>query len=129
MLRHAHCPPSSEANFAHHERRIAVQFTRELESFVQQRVGSYGLYDSASEHIRELVHRDYEQEDRHRWVLLENELDPGMKAEKSEFVPLEAESIPAKEYIKKVEVEDFPVFILNNDKGETSSRKWVRGVR
>jgi antitoxin ParD1/3/4 len=72
---------------------ITINFPGELESFVQQRVCSSGLYDSASEYIRDLVRRDYEQEDRRRWALLENELAPGMKADESEFVPLDAESI------------------------------------
>jgi antitoxin ParD1/3/4 len=74
---------------------ITVQFPGELESFVQQRVGTSGLYDSASEYIRDLVRRDYEQEDRRRWAILENELAPGMKADESEFVPLEAASVIA----------------------------------
>lgn len=72
---------------------ITIQFPGELENFVQQRVGSSGLYDSASEYIRDLVRRDYEREESRRWSCLENELMPGMKANKSEFVPLEADSI------------------------------------
>jgi antitoxin ParD1/3/4 len=80
---------------------ITVQFPGELESFVQQRVGSSGLYDSASEYIRDLVRRDYEQEDRRRWAMLENELAPGMKADESEFVLLDAESILAEAKARK----------------------------
>ena len=80
---------------------ITIQFPGELESFVQQRVGSSGLYDSASEYIRDLVRRDYEQEEHRRWGLLENELTPGMKADESEFVPLEAESILAEAKAQK----------------------------
>ncbi len=80
---------------------ITIQFPGELESFVQQRVGSSGLYDSASEYIRDLVRRDYEQEDRRRWDWLESELTPGMKADESEFVPLDAESIIAEAKARK----------------------------
>lgn len=72
---------------------ITIQFPGELENFVQQRVGSSGLYDSASEYIRDLVRRDYEREESRRWSCLESELMPGMKANESEFVPLEADSI------------------------------------
>jgi antitoxin ParD1/3/4 len=72
---------------------ITIQFPGELENFVQQRAGSSGLYDSASEYIRDLVRRDYEQEENRRWSCLENELAPGMKANESEFVALDADSI------------------------------------
>jgi len=74
---------------------ITIQFPGELESFVEQRVSGSGLYESAGEYIRDLVRRDYEQEERRRWSWLENELMPGMKADESEFVAMNAESIIA----------------------------------
>jgi len=72
---------------------ITILFPGELESFVQQRVGSSGLYDSASEYIRDLVRRDYEQEEQRRWNWMEEELTPGMMAAEAEFVPLDAASV------------------------------------
>ncbi len=80
---------------------ITINFPGELESFVQQRVGSSGLYDSASEYIRDLVRRDYEQEEQRRWTWLTNELTPGMNAAESEFVPLDAASIIAEAKARK----------------------------
>lgn len=72
---------------------ITINFPGELESFVQQRVGGSGLYDSASEYIRDLVRRDYEQGEQRRWTWLADELAPGIKAAESEFVPLDAASV------------------------------------
>jgi antitoxin ParD1/3/4 len=72
---------------------FTIQFRGELENFVQQRVSTSGLYDSASEYIRDLVRRDYEQEESRRWAWLENEHATGMKADESEFVTLNVESI------------------------------------
>lgn len=80
---------------------ITINFPGELESFVQQRVGGSGLYDSASEYIRDLVRRDFEQEEQRRWTWLENELMPGMKAAESEFVPLDAASVIAEAKARK----------------------------
>jgi|UniRef100_UPI00378384BB antitoxin ParD1/3/4 len=80
---------------------ITIQFPGELESFVQQRVGSSGLYDSASEYIRDLVRRDYEQEEQRRWNWMEEELAPGMKAAEADFVPLDAASVIAEAKARK----------------------------
>lgn len=80
---------------------ITINFLGELESFVQQRVGNSGLYDSANEYIRDLVRRDYEQEEQIRWTWLAEELTPGMKAAESEFVPLDAASVIAEAKARK----------------------------
>lgn len=72
---------------------ITIEFPGELGSFVEQRGGKSGLYDSASEYIRDLVRRDYEQEEQRRWTWLAGELAPGMNAAESEFVPLDAASV------------------------------------
>ena len=80
---------------------ITINFPGELESFVQQRVGNSGLYDSANEYIRDLVRRDYEQEEQRRWTWLTDELTPGMMAAESEFVPLDAASVIAEAKARK----------------------------
>ncbi|WP_449067671.1 ribbon-helix-helix domain-containing protein [Prosthecobacter sp.] len=80
---------------------FTIQFPSELGSFVEQRVSRSGLYESASEYIRDLVRRDYEQEEQQRWTALENELLPGMRAEEAEFVPLDAESLIAEAKARK----------------------------
>lgn len=80
---------------------ITSNFPGELESFVQQRMGGSGLYDSAGERIRDFVRRDYEQEEQRRWTWLADELTPGMKAAESEFVPLDAASVIAEARARK----------------------------
>ena len=80
---------------------LTIQVPGELGSFVEQRVGKSGLYESASEYIRDLVRRDYEQEEQRRWTWLEQELAPGMQAAESEFVPLDAASVIAEAKARK----------------------------
>jgi len=74
---------------------VNVRFAGELDRFVRSRVSEDGLYNSASEYIRDLVRRDYEQEEEKKWKWLEAELKPGMEADRSEFVPLDVEKIIA----------------------------------
>jgi antitoxin ParD1/3/4 len=72
---------------------LTIDFPGQLGHFVEQRVRQSGLYDSASEYIRDLVRRDFEHEEQRRWSWLEQELAPGMKAAESDFVALDAASI------------------------------------
>jgi len=75
---------------------VNVRFAGELQKFIQGRVGESGLYTSASEYLRDLVRRDYEKEEARRWASLRAELNAGLEADRSEFVPLEIEKIIAK---------------------------------
>jgi antitoxin ParD1/3/4 len=74
---------------------VNVRFAGELQRFIQERVGALGLYASASEYIRDLVRRDYEREEQHKWARLRQELKAGAEAPESDFVTLEAESLIA----------------------------------
>ena len=73
---------------------VNVRFSGELDRFVKSRVSERGLYSSASEYIRDLVRRDYEQEEK-KWAMLEAELRAGVEADRSEFVPFDIEKIIA----------------------------------
>lgn len=75
---------------------VNVRFAGELQGFIQQRVLKSGLYSSTSEYIRDLVRRDYEQEEKRKWAWLRHELSPGVEAAESEFVALDAEDLIAK---------------------------------
>ncbi|MEN3942285.1 hypothetical protein WJU23_13385 [Prosthecobacter sp. SYSU 5D2] len=70
-----------------------VRFAGELQSFIHQRVSQTGLYNSTSEYIRDLVRRDYEQEQERKWAWLRHELAAGAVADASEFVALDAEDL------------------------------------
>ena len=72
---------------------INVRFAGALQQFIHERIGGTGLYSSASEYIRDLVRRDYEQEQEKKWAWLRNELTPGVQADESQFIPLDAEAV------------------------------------
>jgi antitoxin ParD1/3/4 len=72
---------------------INVRFAGPLQNFIRQRVGPSGLYQSASEYIRDLVRRDYEREEENRGEALYEELRSGAGAPLSEFVALDVEAV------------------------------------
>ena len=72
---------------------VNVRFAGELQRFIQNRISASGLYSSASEYIRDLVRRDYEREEKRKWIWLREELKSGIAANESEFVALNADSI------------------------------------
>lgn len=74
---------------------INVRFAGELQRFIKSRTADSGLYGSASEYIRDLVRRDYEREEQHKWQLLRRELAPGLRAGEAEFLPLDADDVIA----------------------------------
>jgi antitoxin ParD1/3/4 len=70
---------------------VNVRFPEKLRDFAEER--AKGLYGSVSEYVRDLVRRDYEQEEARKWAWLEGELSSGMKAEDEEFQTLCAEDV------------------------------------
>ena len=80
-------------NQKHMAEGINVRFTGALQQYIQERVGTKGLYSSASEYIRDLVRRDFEREEERKWSWLREQLKSGSEAEESQFVPLDAEVI------------------------------------
>ena len=72
---------------------INVRFAGPLQKFIRQRVGPSGLYQTASEYIRDLVRRDYEREEENRGEALYEELRSGAGAPLSEFVDLDVEAV------------------------------------
>jgi antitoxin ParD1/3/4 len=69
---------------------VNVRFAGKLQEFIRGRVEESGLYSSASEYVRDLVRRDYEREEQRKWSWLRSELEPGLRADDSEFLPLDA---------------------------------------
>jgi antitoxin ParD1/3/4 len=75
---------------------INVRFAGELHRFIQNRVnGEAGLYNSASEYIRDLVRRDYKHEEQRKWHALRQELKARAEADESVFIPLNADDVIA----------------------------------
>jgi antitoxin ParD1/3/4 len=74
---------------------ISLRLSGPLRSFVEDRAGENGLYDSPDEYLRDLVRRDFEAEEARRWDRLHRELEIGMSTPESDFAPLEMDSVIA----------------------------------
>ena len=75
---------------------INVRVSGKLRDFINRQIDENGLYVSASEYIRNLIRLDYERHEAHKWNWLDEQLSPGMRADKSEFVDFNPEKIIAK---------------------------------
>lgn len=72
---------------------INVRVTGKLRKFIMEQTGPDGLYESASEYVRDLIRRDYHLREERKWRWLMDQLRPGMDADESEFVDFDAEEI------------------------------------
>lgn len=72
---------------------VNVRITGKLRRFVEQQTSPSGLYESASEYVRDLIRQDYHRQEERKWNWLIDHLRPGMEADKSDFVPLDPEEI------------------------------------
>jgi antitoxin ParD1/3/4 len=74
---------------------VNVRLTGPLRQFIEERSGPKGLYESASEYIRDLVRQDFELNEQKKWDRLVAQLTPGMNADESEFVAFDPEQLIA----------------------------------
>jgi antitoxin ParD1/3/4 len=72
---------------------INVRVTGKLRRFIMEQTSHSGLYESASEYVRDLIRRDYKLQEERKWRWLMDQIRPGMEADESEFVTLDAEEI------------------------------------
>jgi len=72
---------------------VNVRLSGKLKSFIAEQSGSNGLYESASEYIRDLIRRDYQHHEDLKWNMLYEQLAPGMTAKENEFVSFKPEEI------------------------------------
>ncbi len=72
---------------------VNVRITGKLRRFIEEQVSADGLYESASEYVRDLIRRDYQRQEERKWSWLMDQLRPGMMADESEFVPLDPDEI------------------------------------
>ena len=70
-----------------------VRITGKLRRFIEEQTSPNGLYESASEYVRDLIRRDYQRLEERKWSWFMDQLRPGMEADKSEFVPFDPEGI------------------------------------
>lgn len=74
---------------------VNVRVTGELRAHLQQQIGERGLYENASEYIRDLIRRDVKSQ-HDAWQWLKNELEPALHADKSEYKLVTAEDVIAR---------------------------------
>ena len=72
---------------------VNVRITGKLRRFIEEQTSPNGLYESASEYVRDLIRRDYQRKEARKWSWLSDQLRPGLEADESEFVPLDPEEI------------------------------------
>ena len=72
---------------------INVRISGKLRRFILEQTSPTGLYESASEYVRDLIRRDYQRQEERKWCWLMDQIRPGLEADESEFVQLDAEEI------------------------------------
>lgn len=80
---------------------VNVRLSGPLRRFIDHRVGPNGLYENASEYIRDLIRHDYEAEEARRRAWLSDQLRAGAEADEKDFVPFDAQSILSKAKSRK----------------------------
>jgi len=72
---------------------VNVRISGKLRRFIEEQLGPQGLYESASEYVRDLIRKDYQEQEERKWRWLMDQLRPGMEADESEFVSLDQKEI------------------------------------
>ncbi len=74
---------------------LNIRVTGELRRHVNQQIGAGGLYENASEYIRDLIRRDLKSKEQ-AWAWLKGELEAGLRAPEAEFHSISAEQLIAR---------------------------------
>jgi antitoxin ParD1/3/4 len=72
---------------------VNVRITGKLRRFIEEQAGPNGLYESASEYVRDLIRRDYQLQEERKWSWLIDQLRQGTEADESEFAVFDPEEI------------------------------------
>lgn len=74
---------------------VNVRISGELRAHLEQQIGERGLYENASEYIRDLIRRDVKGK-QEAWQWLRDELEPAMRADRAEYLEVSAEDVIAR---------------------------------
>ncbi|HSA06347.1 MAG TPA: type II toxin-antitoxin system ParD family antitoxin [Candidatus Gastranaerophilales bacterium] len=74
---------------------INVRLPEKLKDFINRQIGLDGLYESASEYIRDLIRKDYEIQEKNNWDYLYEELKDGINANENQFIEFNPDEIIA----------------------------------
>jgi antitoxin ParD1/3/4 len=72
---------------------VNVRISGKLRRFIEEQAGPDGLYESASEYVRDLIRRDYQLQEERKWSWLIDQLRPGMEADESAYIAFDPEEI------------------------------------
>ena len=75
---------------------LNVRVSGSLSDFVSANIGDTGAYENVSEYVRDLIRRDKERVERDRLALLKAELTAAFAVPESEYLPLDADAIIAR---------------------------------
>ena len=64
---------------------VNVRVTGELRNHLQQQIGTFGLYENASEYIRALIRNDLKQQ-QESWNWLKQALEPALRADENTYI-------------------------------------------
>ncbi len=71
---------------------VNVRVTGDLRTHLQQQIGQYGLYENASEYIRDLIRRDLKDR-KTAWEWLRQELEPGLRTDENQFIRVTSDDV------------------------------------
>lgn len=74
---------------------VNVRVTGDLRNHLQQQIGPHGLYENASEYIRDLIRHDLKDR-REGWEWLRKELAPASRATTDEYFHVTADDVIAR---------------------------------
>jgi putative addiction module CopG family antidote len=74
---------------------INIRVTQELNKHLQQQIGEFGLYNNASEYIRDLLRKDLKTQ-KESWAWLKQALEPALRADDSEYSEVTASDVVAR---------------------------------
>jgi putative addiction module CopG family antidote len=72
---------------------VNVRLPGKLKKFIAEQSGPDGVYENASEYVRDLIRKDYQHHEELKWVALKERLSHGMKAGVDDFVSFVPEEI------------------------------------
>lgn len=72
---------------------VNVRISGKLGRFIHEQAGPDGLYESASEYVRDLIRRDYLRQESRKWDWFIDQLRPGISAGEDEFIDFDPEEI------------------------------------
>jgi Arc/MetJ-type ribon-helix-helix transcriptional regulator len=72
---------------------VQIELEEPLQKFIGEQVSAAGRETSVADYIHDLLLEKFEREEARKWECLDKELATGLAADRSEFLPLDANSI------------------------------------